>query len=99
MGRWIVSICLALFAFSTILGWSYYGERSIEYLFGSKIVPFYRLLYVIAAYAGAVYSLHFVWTLSDLLNGLMALPNLVGLILLSGIVARETRAYFSSRSK
>ncbi len=94
-GPAIVSICLAMFAFSTVIGWSYYGDRSIEYLFGSKVVPLYRILYVAAAYAGAVRSLNFVWTLSDLLNGLMALPNLVGLILLSGVIVRETRAYFA----
>ncbi len=94
LGPWVVSLSLALFAFSTIIGWSYYGDRSIEYLLGPKAVPFYRVLYVSAAYAGAVYSLHLVWNLSDLLNGLMALPNLVGLILLSGVIARETRAYF-----
>ena len=94
-GPAIVSICLAMFAFSTVIGWSYYGDRSIEYLFGSKVVPLYRVLYVAAAYAGAVRSLNFVWTLSDLLNGLMALPNLVGLILLSGVIVRETRAYFA----
>ena len=99
LGPLVVSVSLALFAFSTIIGWSYYGDRSIEYLLGPKAVPFYRVLYVIAAYAGAVYSLHFVWNLSDLLNGLMALPNLVGLILLSGVVARETRAYFCNEAK
>ncbi len=95
IGPWAVSISLSLFAFSTIIGWSYYGDRSIEYLFGSRVVPIYRILYIAASYAGAVYSLHFVWTLSDLLNGLMALPNLIGLILLSGIVVRETRTYFN----
>jgi AGCS family alanine or glycine:cation symporter len=98
IGPWAVSISLSLFAFSTIIGWSYYGDRSIEYLFGSRVVPFYRMLYVAAAYAGAVYSLQFVWNLSDLLNGLMALPNLIGLILLSGIVVRETRAYFGRKT-
>jgi len=93
-GSWIVSISLAMFAFSTIIGWSYYGDRSVEYLLGARAVIVYRLLFILAAFAGAVYSLDFVWTLSDLLNGLMALPNLVGLILLSGVVARETRGYF-----
>jgi AGCS family alanine or glycine:cation symporter len=93
-GPWIVSVSLALFAFSTIIGWSYYGDRSIEYLFGGWAVWPYRLLFIAATFAGAIYGLEFVWSLSDLLNGLMALPNLVGLILLSGVVVRETRRYF-----
>lgn len=99
LGSLVVSLSLALFAFSTIIGWSYYGDRSIEYLFGPRVVPIYRTLYVVAAYFGAVHSLQFVWNLSDLLNGLMALPNLVGLILLSGVVVRETRTYFNNDGK
>lgn len=97
-GRWgpdIVTVGLSLFAFSTILGWSYYGERSIEYLLGRRVVVPYRILFAAAAFLGAVRSLEFVWTLSDLLNGLMALPNLVGLLLLSGVIARETREYLA----
>jgi alanine or glycine:cation symporter, AGCS family len=94
-GSWIVSISLAMFAFSTIIGWSYYGDRSIEYLLGLRAVIAYRVLFIIAAYAGAVYSLEFVWTLSDLLNGLMALPNLVGLILLSPLLVHDTRKYLN----
>ncbi|UCF69011.1 MAG: amino acid carrier protein, partial [Acidobacteriota bacterium] len=93
-GSWIVSACLGMFTFSTILGWSYYGEKSIEYLLGVRVVIFYRLLFVIACFCGAIYSLDFVWKLSDVMNGLMALPNLVGLLLLSGVIARETRSYF-----
>lgn len=94
-GSWIVSISLVMFAFSTIIGWSYYGDRSVEYLLGTRVLGVYRLLFLIAAFAGAVYSLEFVWTLSDLLNGLMALPNLIGLILLSGVIVRETNRYFN----
>ncbi len=94
-GSWIVSISLVMFAFSTIIGWSYYGDRSVEYLWGPRVLGVYRLLFLIAAFAGAVYSLEFVWTLSDLLNGLMALPNLIGLILLSGVIVRETNRYFN----
>jgi alanine or glycine:cation symporter, AGCS family len=93
-GSWIVSISLIMFAFSTIIGWSYYGDRSVEYLLGPRAVPVYRVLFLLAAFAGAVYSLEFVWALSDLLNGLMALPNLIGLILLSGVIVRETNHYF-----
>ncbi len=96
-GGWLVAVGLATFAFSTILGWSYYGEKSIEYLLGTWTVVPYRVLFVIAAFVGTVRSLDFVWTLSDVMNGLMALPNLIGLLLLSGLVARETRAYLRAR--
>jgi alanine or glycine:cation symporter, AGCS family len=92
-GGWIVAGSLSMFAFSTILGWSYYGEKSIEYLLGEWSNLPYRLLFVIATFFGAIYSLEFVWTISDLMNGLMALPNLIGLLLLSGIITKETRAY------
>jgi AGCS family alanine or glycine:cation symporter len=99
-GAWggaVVAVCLSMFAFSTVLGWSYYGERSIEYLAGEKTILPYRILFCIAAFVGAVRSLDFVWSLSDVMNGLMALPNLIGLLLLSGVVARETRRYLAGR--
>lgn len=96
-GEWIISVCLALFAFSTILGWGYYGERSIEYLIGERAIIPYRVLFVAAAFFGAVRSIDFVWKFSDLMNGLMALPNLVGLLLLSGVIASETRKYLERR--
>ncbi|RMG43540.1 MAG: sodium:alanine symporter family protein [Acidobacteria bacterium] len=95
-GAWIVALCLAMFAFSTILGWSYYGEKSIEYLLGPRAVLPYRVLFVAACFVGAVRSLDFVWSISDVMNGLMALPNLVGLLLLSGVVAEETRRYLEA---
>ena len=85
----------ALFAFSTLLGWSYYGERSVEYLVGAWAIVPYRVLFVVVAFLGAVRSLEFVWRFSDVMNGLMALPNLVGLLLLSGVVARETRSFLA----
>jgi len=94
-GPWLIAVSLSLFAFSTIIGWSYYGDRSIEYLLGPRAVLPYRLLYVIVVYIGAVGTLKLVWTTADVLNGLMALPNLVGLLLLSGVAARETVRYFS----
>ena len=94
-GGWIVAVSLSMFAFSTILGWSYYGEKSIEYLLGEWSNLPYRILFVIATFFGAIYSLDFVWTLSDLMNGLMALPNLIGLLLLSGVIVAETRSYLS----
>jgi len=93
-GGWVVAVSLSLFAFSTMLGWSYYGEKSIEYLFGVWAVLPYRVVFIAAIFFGAVRSLGFVWTISDVMNGLMALPNLVGLLLLSGVIARETRSYF-----
>jgi len=98
-GGWIVAISLAMFAFSTILGWSYYGEKSIEYILGVRAVLPYRLLFVVASFFGALYSLDFVWTLSDVMNGLMALPNLVGLLLLSGVIASETRDYLARKNQ
>jgi AGCS family alanine or glycine:cation symporter len=104
-GTWgdsIVSIGLALFAFSTILGWSYYGERSLDYLVGTKAILPYRVVYIVAAFVGAwvvtlpsTTGFQLVWGFSDVMNGAMAFPNLVGLLLLSGVVARETKEYFS----
>jgi AGCS family alanine or glycine:cation symporter len=97
-GTWggvVVAISLAMFAFSTILGWCYYGEKSAEYLFGRSVVVPYRIVFVLVAFFGALRSLELVWTVADITNGLMALPNLVGLLLLSGVVARETRDYFA----
>ncbi|HZD06199.1 MAG TPA: alanine:cation symporter family protein, partial [Longimicrobiales bacterium] len=94
-GGWIVAGGLSLFAFSTMLGWAYYGERNLEYLLGVKAVVPYRLVFIGVIFLSAVAELDVVWLLSDLLNGLMAFPNLVGLLLLSGIVWRETRSYFA----
>ena len=96
-GGYIVTFGLMVFAFTTMLGWSYYGERCGEYLFGVKIIMPYRLIWVAAVYAGATGKLKFVWSLADALNGLMALPNLVALLLLSPIVFRATRRYFREK--
>jgi AGCS family alanine or glycine:cation symporter len=98
LGGWVVAICLAMFAFSTMLGWCYYGGRSVEYLLGIRAVMPYQVLYIIAAFMGSIYSLEFVWVFSDVMNGLMALPNLVGLILLSGVAAKETREYLARQA-
>lgn len=98
-GEWggiIVSIGLIFFAYSTILGWSYYGEKSVEYLLGEKSVKPYRLLFVLMVFVGAIVKLDLVWTFADIMNGLMALPNLIALLGLSGIVAAETRNYFNN---
>lgn len=94
-GNYTVTLGVLVFAFTTILGWCYYGERCIERLVGRAGVVPYRIAFSIAVYFGAVLSLELVWTFSDIANGLMALPNLIGLILLSGIVVKETRAYFA----
>jgi alanine or glycine:cation symporter, AGCS family len=97
-GTWgsiIVTFGVMFFAFSTILGWSYYGERCMEYLFGRKAVVPYRIVFIIVTYIGATTALTTVWTFSDVMNGLMALPNLIGLLILSPLIYRETRAYFS----
>ncbi|HPB80165.1 MAG TPA: sodium:alanine symporter family protein [Sedimentibacter sp.] len=96
VGKYIVSIGLILFAYSTILGWEYYGERCLEYLFGTKPIFAYRIIWVIAVIVGAVGGLTFMWDLADTLNGLMAFPNLVGVLMLSPVVFKLTKEYFSS---
>jgi AGCS family alanine or glycine:cation symporter len=96
-GAYVVTIGLVLFAYSTILGWSYYGEKSIEYLFGEKAVMPYRIVFVIFVGIGAVAKLDLVWALSDTFNGLMAIPNLIGLLALSPIIVKETKSYFESK--
>lgn len=94
-GDKIVAVALAVFAFTTILGWSYYGERSVEYLFGVKAINPYRVLWVLAIPVGAVTSLDFIWLLSDTLNAMMAIPNLIGLIILGPMVFRATKEYWA----
>ncbi|NIN34709.1 MAG: sodium:alanine symporter family protein [Gammaproteobacteria bacterium] len=90
-GGYIVSFGLMIFAFTTILGWSYYGERCAEYLFGTGIILPYRIAWLIAVITGAVTKLNLVWTLADVMNGLMAMPNLIALLLLSPVVFSMTR--------
>ncbi|MEJ2060566.1 MAG: sodium:alanine symporter family protein [Gammaproteobacteria bacterium] len=90
-GEFIVSIGLILFAFTTLLGWSYYGERCAEYLLGVRVILPYRILWILAIPVGAVLKLNFVWLLADVLNALMALPNLIALLALSPVVFRMTR--------
>lgn len=93
VGPILVTICLTLFAFTTILGWCYYGERCLEYLMGVKGITFYRIIFLIMVALGGFIQLEVIWTLADIVNGLMALPNLVGLILLSSVVVIETKKY------
>ncbi|MEH6617463.1 MAG: sodium:alanine symporter family protein [Porticoccus sp.] len=97
-GDKVVSICLLLFAFSSLLGWSYYGERCAEYLLGVKVIVPFRILWVLAIYVGATRELSEVWGVADILNGLMAIPNLIGLLLLSPIIFKLTKEYFEVHS-
>jgi AGCS family alanine or glycine:cation symporter len=96
LGGLIVAIGLLLFAFSTILGWSYYGEKSVEYLFGERMVLPYRVVFTIIVFVGTLFQVQIVWRFSDIMNALMAFPNLIGLIGLSGVIVVETRKYFRS---
>jgi AGCS family alanine or glycine:cation symporter len=95
-GHYIVTIGLVLFAGSTILGWSYYGERSLERLVGVKAIMPYRIIFSLVVFIGCTTELDVVWAFSDVMNGLMALPNLIGLLVLSGLVARETKKYLTN---
>ena len=95
-GAYIVTVGLVLFAYSTILGWCYYGEKSMEYLLGIKAVLPYRIVFVLFVGLGAVAKLSLVWNISDTLNGLMAIPNLIGLIFLTPVIVAETKKYFSN---
>jgi AGCS family alanine or glycine:cation symporter len=96
-GGAIVAIALALFAYSTLIGWSYYGEKALEYLFGhSRFVFPYRVVWVAAVFVGAITSLETVWSVADVFNGAMALPNLIALIGLSGVIRAELRTYLSA---
>ncbi len=93
-GQFVVTFGLIFFAYSTILGWCYYGEKSIEYLFSERAVKIYRVVFVIFVAVGTLLKLETVWTLADLMNGMMAFPNLIGLVGLSSIIVAETNKYF-----
>ena len=93
-GDHVVTIGLTLFAFSTILGWEYYGEKCFQYLFGRNSVWIYRLIYIPIATVGAIGGLQEIWHISDTLNGLMAIPNLVGVLLLMPVVIALIRDFF-----
>jgi AGCS family alanine or glycine:cation symporter len=96
-GAHVVTIGIILFAYSTILGWCYYGEKSIEYLFGVKAVLPYRIVFICFVGVGAMAKLSLVWNISDTLNGLMAIPNLIGLLFLTPVVVSETKKYFDNK--
>lgn len=97
-GGRFATTALALFAWSTLIGWGYYGEKALEYLVGTKAIPAYRTVFVSVVYLGCVMKLETCWTIADIFNGLMALPNLVALLLLSPLVAKETQAYLAERA-
>lgn len=101
LSSFILMLCLIFFAFTTILGWNYYSERCLAYLTGSrpKIILIYRWLYILAVFVGSYLTVDAVWNLADIFNGLMALPNIVALIALSGVVVSETKQYFRSLPK
>lgn len=93
IGRPLLSFGLFTFAFTTILGWCYYGERCVEYLVGKRWLKVYRVLYVASVFVGSIINLGMVWNIADCMNALMAIPNLISLIFLSGVLVRETRKY------
>ena len=93
VGTPLLTFGLLTFAFSTILGWCYYGERAVEYLKGHRWVIVYRVLYIVAIFIGSVMNLDIVWNLADCMNALMAIPNLISILALSGIIVHETRKY------
>jgi len=96
-GQHVVSLGLALFAFTTILGWSFYGEKCTEYLFGIKSVRYFRWAWIIAIPLGAMAELDFIWLLADTLNALMAIPNLIALLVLSPVVFTLSKQYFQNK--
>ena len=99
VSAFVLMICLVFFAFTTILGWDYYGERCVEYLCNGKqnLVKIYRYLFVLAIFIGPFMTVSSVWTIADIFNGLMALPNLVALLVLGGLIGKETREYFAKQ--
>jgi AGCS family alanine or glycine:cation symporter len=94
VGDYVVAIALAVFAFTTLLGWSFYGERCVEFLFGVKAIVPYRVVWVLAIPLGATVNLGLIWLVADTLNAMMALPNLIALIFLSPVVFKLTKEHF-----
>ncbi|MDY6486833.1 sodium:alanine symporter family protein [Acinetobacter faecalis] len=97
VGGWVVTFGIIFFAYSTILGWSYYGEKCCTYLLGEKYVLIYRLIYIASVFVGCVATLDLVWLFADTFNGLMAAPNCIALLLLSGIIAKESKDFIAKR--
>ena len=92
-GSLFISLSIVFFAFATILGWSCFGENSVRYLFGTKGLPVYKCIYIVSAALGALGGMELIWGFADMANGLMAIPNLAALILLSRQVVRQTRSF------
>ena len=99
IGEYIVTFGLVFFAYTTILGWSFYGERCAEYLFGVRVIVPYRILWVVVVFIGAIANLKMMWVIAEILNGLMAIPNLIALLLLSPVVFKLSKDYFGSLPK
>ena len=97
-GGYIVSFGIVFFAYSTIIGWGYYGEKCMEYLLGVKALVPYRLVFALAVGVGSVVKLELVWNFSDVMNGLMAVPNLIGLLCLSGVIVAETNRFLAEKA-
>jgi AGCS family alanine or glycine:cation symporter len=100
ISSFLLMLCLIFFAFTTILGWDYYSERCLEYLTGGKMktVLIYRWLYILAVFIGPYMTVQAVWTIADIFNGLMAIPNMIAIFALSGVVVKETKQFFDKRS-
>jgi len=98
LGLYLVNIGLLFFAFTTIIGWNYYGERCTEYLLGVKAIKPYRYIFILLVAVGALLHLDLIWLIADIVNGLMAVPNLIGLLGLRQVIVMETRAYFSDEN-
>lgn len=98
-GGWIVTVGLIFFAYSTILGWCYYGEKCASYVFGDRFTNVYRVFYVVTVMVGTVAGLDLVWAAADIFNGLMAVPNLIALLLLSGVIVSETKDFKAKRAR
>jgi AGCS family alanine or glycine:cation symporter len=96
VGPAIVAICIVFFALSTVIGWAYYGERCAVSLLGIKAQLPYRVVFTALIVIWVIFPVEVIWNIADILNGLMALPNLIGLLILSGLIARETRAYLKA---
>ena len=92
-GPMFIAVSILLFAFSTVLGWSHYGSKAWEYLFGTKSTIAYKIVFILIIYVGATMNLSLAWDLSDTFNGLMAMPNLIGVLCLSPLVMRITKNY------
>lgn len=97
VGAPLLTFGILTFAFSTILGWSYYGESAVDYIEGSHMSRFYRILFIVVLFFGSIIGLDVIWNIADCMNALMAIPNLIALLLLSGVAARETREYFGKK--